>query len=201
MNIPFKREIVYPVSNSHIGNNSNGQNKIKPNLNYKPASGYNNNIMQTLPNNFIDNNKLYYHTNNPINGNNWVCNNNINGNGNNKMSLNPNPWAKYNLNDSYIQQTPQNSQTFAYNRNSSFIDGSIRRQWGGYQTVNISDNNLEQVQTREGIIPNERTQEETDAVSELLDEMDENAYSDTSRYEDNYENEYEDRPRYDRDRV
>jgi hypothetical protein len=177
--IPFKSQKDYTTTNQYIGNAGAGYNVNKPTIpiiNYNNDTKftvgiYNNNTMDTLPNNYTDYSNLKYHTNNPINGNNWVCNNNLNSNGSNGRSLNPNPWVKYNLKDSYIPNTPQNSQTFAYNRNSSFLDGGIKRQWGGFYSVNISDNNLEQIETREGITPNEQTQEEDDAVNELLKEM------------------------------
>ena len=177
--IPFKSQKYYTTSNDIIGNAGAGFNVNKPtipiinyNNNTKFTAGiYNNNTMDTLPNNLTDYSNLKYHTNNPINGNNWVCNQNLNSNGYNKRSLNPNPWVKYNLKDSYIPNTPENSQTFAYNRNSSFLDGGIKRQWSNYQSINISDNNNEEIQAREGIVPNEQTQDEEDAVNQLLDEM------------------------------
>lgn len=177
--IPFKSQKDYTTTNQYIGNAGAGYNVNKPTIpiiNYNNDTKftvgiYNNNTMDTLPNNLTDYSNLKYHTNNPINGNNWVCNQNLNSNGSNGRSLIPNPWVKYNLKDSYIPNTPQNSQTFAYNRNSSFLDGGIKRQWGGFHSVNISDNNLEQIETRKGITPNEQTQEEDDAVNELLKEM------------------------------
>lgn len=179
MNIPFKSQNYYTTTNDVIGNAGAGYNVNKPTIpiiNYNNDTKftvgiYNNNTMDTLPNNYTDYSNLKYHTNNPINGNNWVCNRNLNSTGSNGRSLNPNPWVEYNLKDSYIPNTPQNSQTFAYNRNSSFLDGGIKRQWGGFYSVNISDNNLEQIETREGITPNEQTPEEDDAVNELLREM------------------------------
>ena len=177
--IPFKSQKDYTTTNNNIGNAGAGFNVNKPTIpiiNYNNSTKftvgiYNNNTMDTLPNNFTDYSNLKYHTNNPINGNNWVCNQNLNSNGSNGRALNPNPWVKYNLKDSYIPNTPENSQTFAYNRNSSFLDGGTKRQWSNYQSVNISDNNLEEIQAREGIVPNEQTQDEEDAVNQLLDEM------------------------------
>jgi hypothetical protein len=181
MNIPFKPEKQYSATNRSIGNAGAGYNVNKPTIptiNYNPINNfilgaYNNNTLETLPNQFTDF-KLKYHTNNPINGNDWICNKRLNGNGSNRKQLTPNQWSKYNLNDSYIPNTQSNSQTFPYNPNSSFIDGGIKRQWGGSYSVNISDNNLEQIQTRNGIVPNERTTEEKNAVNELLNEMNNN---------------------------
>lgn len=179
LNIQFKRQSEYPVSNSNIGNAGAGYNINKPTipiLKYNSSTDfklgeYNNNSEATLPNQYTNYSSLRYHTNNAIDGKSWVGNPGLNGNGSNKRSCKPNPWGKYNLNDSYIPNTPQNTQTFAYNKLASSPDGCIIRQWGGYQTVNISDNNLEQTETREGIKPNVRTAEEQEAINELLNEM------------------------------
>jgi hypothetical protein len=179
LNIQFKSQSEYPVSNSKIGNAGAGYNINKPTIpiiNYNSSTDfklgvYNNNTNPSLPNQYTDYSNLRYHTNNPINGNSWVCNNNLNSNGYNKRSYAPNPWVKFNLNDSFIPNTQQNSQTFAYNRNASSPDGCIKRQWNGYETANISDNNLEQIETREGIQPSVRTKEEQEAINDFLSEM------------------------------
>jgi hypothetical protein len=171
MNIPFKSEPEYTSTNNKIGNSGAGFNVNKPNLTHK-AGGYDNNETPNLTNMFINNTNLYYHTNNPINGKSFVNNNNLNSNGYSKRSYNPNHWTNFNLNDSYIQNTPQNSQTFAYNRNGSVLDGGVRHQWSPYQTVNISDNNLEEIQTQKGITPNEIIITDNQvAIDELLEEM------------------------------
>lgn len=171
MNIPFKNEPEYTTINNKIGNSGVGKNNTNPNLSHM-AQGYSNNETPNLTNMFIDNTNLYYHTNNPIDGKSFVNNNNLNSNGYNKRSYNPNPWTNFNLNDSYIQNTPSNSQTFAYNRNGSVLDGGVRHQWSPYQTVNISDNNLEEIQNQKGITPNEIIVTDNQvAIDELLEEM------------------------------
>jgi hypothetical protein len=171
MNIPFKSEPDYTTTNNKIGNAGAGFNVNKPNLTHK-AQGYNNNETPNLPNMFIDNTNLYYHSNNPIDGKSYVNNKYLSSNGYSKRSYNPNSWSTFNLNDSYIQNTPQNSQTFAYNRNNSCLDGGVRHQWSPYQTVNISDNNLEEIQNQKGITPNEIiVTDDQVAIDELLEEM------------------------------
>ncbi len=66
--------------------------------------------------------------------------------------------------------TPTTSQTFAYNPNQAFLDGGTRRQWGGYESVNISDNNLEEIETREHLKPADQLIRQR-AVDDLLGEM------------------------------
>jgi hypothetical protein len=171
MNIPFKSEPDYTTTNNKIGNSGAGFNVNKPNLTHK-VQEYNNNETPNLTNMFIDNTNLYYHSNNPIDGKEFVNNKFLSSTGYSKRSYNPNPWSTYNLNDSYIQNTPQNSQTFPYNRNGSSIDGGVRHQWAPYQTVNISDNNLEEIQKQKGITPTEIIVTDNQvAVDELLEEM------------------------------
>ena len=171
MNIPFKNEPEYTTINNKIGNAGAGFNVNKPNLSHM-AQGYNNNETPNLTNMFIDNTNLYYHSNNPIDGKSFVNNKYLSSNGYSKRSYNPNPWTNFNLNDSYIQNTPSNSQTFAYNRNGSVLDGGVRHQWSPYQTVNISDNNLEEIQNQKGITPNEIIVTDNQvAIDELLEEM------------------------------
>ena len=171
MNIPFKNEPEYTTINNKIGNSGVGKNNTNPNLSHK-AEGYSNNETPNLTNMFIDNTNLYYHSNNPIDGKSFVNNKYLSSNGYSKRSYNPNPWTNFNLNDSYIQNTPSNSQTFAYNRNGSVLDGGVRHQWSPYQTVNISDNNLEEIQNQKGITPNEIIVTDNQvAIDELLEEM------------------------------
>jgi hypothetical protein len=194
MNIIFNSEPEYTSTNTIVGNAGAGYNINKPTIpeikfntstNFKVGE-YNNNTMPNLPNNFTNNYNLFYNTNNPINGKSWVCNQNLNSNGSMKRSYNPNPWVKYNLEDSFIPNTTPNSQTFAYNRKSSFIDGSTKRQWGGFNNVNISDNNLEEIQTRQAIQPNEQTEEQIkekeNALNILLEEMNSGVENTPSNY-------------------
>ena len=175
LNIQFKRQSEYSVCNSNIGNAGAGYNINKPTiptLKYNSSTDfrvgeYNNKSEATLPNQYTNYSSLRYHSNNAIDGKSWVGNPGLNGNGSNKRSCKPNPWGKYNLKDSYIPNTPQNTQTFAYNKLASSPDGCIIRHWGGYRTVNISDNNLEQIEAREGIQPNVRTAEKQQEINEI----------------------------------
>jgi hypothetical protein len=171
MNIPFKNEPDYISTNNKIGNAGAGFNINKPNLTHK-AQNYNNNETPNLTNMFIDNTNLYYHSNNPIDGKSYVNNKYLSSNGYSKRSFNPNSWSNFNLNDSYIQNTPSNSQTFAYNRNASTLDGGVKHQWSTYQTVNEAYNDLEQVVHKGEITPNDIViTDDQIAVDELLEEM------------------------------
>jgi hypothetical protein len=95
-------------------------------------------------------------------------------------------WVPYNLKDSQINYTTQNSQTFPYNTNSQFIDGSTRRVWDSFifNNINNSTSSLEQVNNNQEITPQDRPQditqgeeinyndEEQIAIRQLVDEMD-----------------------------
>ena len=137
MNIPFKQTPSYISTNTISGNSGNGSKINKPTIpkiDYKPTTDfkigrYNNNIQPTqIGTLFSNSDKLYYHSNNSINGNNWINNTGLNGRGSNRGSFyKPNSWTPYDLKDSYIQYTEPNSQTAPYNYNSLFIDGSTTR--------------------------------------------------------------------------
>lgn len=171
MNIPFKSEPEYMTANNNIGNSSVGLNLSKPNLSHT-AIGYNNNYTTNLTNLFTDNNNLYYNTNNSINDKSFVNNKYLSSTGYNKRSNVPNSWSNYNLKDSYISNTPVNTQTFAYNRNASFLDGGVKHQWSTYQTVNQAYNDLEQVGNTADITPNDIVISDNQiAVDELIAEM------------------------------
>jgi hypothetical protein len=95
-------------------------------------------------------------------------------------------WVPYNLQDSQINYTSKNSQTFPYNTNSQFIDGSTRRVWDSFMfnNINSSTSSLEQV-INQDITPRDRPQddnmnednnymenEQQIAIQQLVDEMD-----------------------------
>jgi hypothetical protein len=194
MNIPISREQVYISTNIKSGNAGNGSNFNKPTIpkiDFNPTTEfiigrYNNNIEPTqIGTLFTDNSNNKYNTNNPINGNNWINNKGLNATGSNKGSFyKPNVWSPYNLNDSQINGTNQNSQTFPYNANSQHIDGSIRHVWDSFMfnNINNSTNSLEQVTNQDNIYPQERqlqqngvsqeyTDEEQLMINQLVDEM------------------------------
>lgn len=171
MNIPFKQTPSYISSNTITGNSGNGSKINKPTIpkiDYKPTTDfkigqYNNNIQPTQLSTlfFGDDNKLYYHTNNPIDGNNWINNSGLSGRGSNRGSFKPNNWTPYDLKDSYIPYTEITSQTSPYNTNSLFIDGSTRRFWNQYESNNVNNSsNLEQITPINEIIPQETPLEE-----------------------------------------
>ena len=195
MNIPFKKTDTYRTTNTHSGFSGNGSLFNKPTIpkiDYNPTTSfevgrYNNNIKPTqLGTLFTNNNNNNYNTNNPINGNDWLNNKMLSSNGSNRGAhYKPNMWAPYNLKDSQIEYTSQNSQTFPYNTNSQFIDGSTRRVWNSFifDNINNSTSSLEQV-TQDEIKPRDRPQditqyedvnyndEEQIAIRQLIDEMD-----------------------------
>lgn len=194
MNIPFKQTPSYISTNTITGNSGNGSKINKPTIpkiDYKPTTDfkigrYNNNIQPTqIGTLFSNSDKLYYHSNNPINGNNWINNTGLNGRGSNRGSFyKPNNWTPYDLKDSYIQYTEPNSQTAAYNYNSLFIDGSTTRAWTSYQSNNVNNSigGLEQITPIDQIIPQEIPFEEkpienapfdeSEYIKQLKDEMD-----------------------------
>jgi hypothetical protein len=186
MNIPFIQKPSYVSNNVHIGNSGAGYNINKPTIpkiDFNPPTDfiigrYNNNIQPTeLSTLYCNSDKLYYHSNNPINGNNWINNRGLNGNGGNRGSFyKPNNWSPYDLNDSKIPSTYPNSQTFAYNNNSEFIDGSVTRSWPSYKfdNANSSTGGLEQIPPRNEIeLQQKMTDEEYYAeLGKLKDEMD-----------------------------
>lgn len=158
MNIQFVQKPSYFSTNVHLGNAGAGDDvKSKPTfpkIDYSPSrefviGGYNNNIQPNVIGTLYSNtDQLYYHSNNPINGNNWLNNTGLHSNGSNRGSFyKPNNWTPYDLKDSYIPNTYQNSQTFPYNSNSEFIDGSVTRCWPSYKfdNANSSSGGLEQI--------------------------------------------------------
>jgi len=199
MNIPFKKEDIYKTINTYSGFSGNGSLFNKPTIpkiDYDPTTSfevgrYNNNIQPTqLGTLFTDNSNSNYNTNNPINGNDWLNNKMLSSNGSNRGAhYKPNMWVPYNLKDSQINYTTQNSQTFPYNTNSQFIDGSTRRVWDSFifNNINSSTSSLEQV-INQDITPQDRPQdrpqdepqyedgnyneEEQIAIQQLVDEMD-----------------------------
>ena len=81
--IPFINQPNYQSTNTSIGNSGAGSKINKPTIpriDYNPTTEfvvgrYNNNIQPTLLSTLFNNTKpLYYHTNNPISGNDWVNN-------------------------------------------------------------------------------------------------------------------------------
>ena len=151
-----------------IGNSDNGGHANKPTIpaikrglssNFIVGEYNNNNKTVDNPSLFITNDNLNYNKNNPINGNNWVCNT---GTRSLKFSngLKPNNFS-YSLNDSYIPDTEENSQTFPYNANSQFIQGSTTRHWTNYvyENINNSINNIEQIVPLDKIVPQELPQQ------------------------------------------
>jgi hypothetical protein len=184
MNIPFKQTPSYFSTNVNLGNSGNGSKINKPTIpkiDYNPPTKfiigrYNNNIQPTqICTLFSNSDKLYYHTNNPINGNNWINNSGLSGRGSNRGSCyKPNNWTPYDLKDSYIYNTEPNSQTAPYNPNSLFIDGSTTRAWPLYQSNNVNNSigGLEQIIPSNEIIPEERSIDEQEYIKNLKDEMD-----------------------------
>lgn len=187
MNIQFVHKPSYLSTNVHLGNAGAGDDvKSKPTfpkIDYTPSKqfiigAYNNNIQPNqLGTLYSNSDQLYYHSNNPINGNNWLNNTGLNGNGGNRRSsYKPNKWTPYDLNDSKIPDTYPNSQTFAYNNNSEFIDGSVTRSWPSYKfdNANSSSGGLEQIPPRNEIeVQQKMTDEEYYAeLGKLKDEMD-----------------------------
>jgi len=200
MNIPIEQEDNYTTINTISGFSGNGSIFNKPTIpkiDYNPTTffevgRYNNNIQPTqFGTLFTDNSNSNYNTNNPINGNDWVNNKMLSSNGNNRGAhYKPNMWVPYNLKDSQISYTTQNSQTFPYNTNSQFIDGSTRRVWDSFMfnNINSSTSSLEQV-INQDITPQDRPQdgpqyddmnednnymekEQQIAIQQLVDEMD-----------------------------
>jgi len=187
MNIQFVHKPSYVSTNVHLGNAGAGDDvKSKPTfpkIDYSPSrqfilGEYNNNIQPTeLSTLFSNSDKLYYHSNNPINGRDFVNNTRLDGNGGNRGSFyKPNNWSPYDLNDSKIPGTNPNSQTFAYNNNSEFIQGSVARAWPSYKfdNANSSIGGLEQIPVRNEIeVEQKMTDEEYYAeLKRLKDEMD-----------------------------
>jgi hypothetical protein len=200
MNIPIKQEDNYTTINTISGFSGNGSLFNKPTIpkiDYNPTTffevgRYNNNIQPTqLGTLFTDNSNSNYNTNNPINGNDWLNNKMLSSNGGNRGNhFKPNMWVPYNLKDSQINYTSENSQTFPYNTNSQFIDGSTRRVWDSFMfnNINSSTSSLEQV-INQDISPRDRPQDEPQyddmnednnymekeqqiAIQQLVDEMD-----------------------------
>lgn len=199
MNIPFKKTDTYRTTNTDSGFSGNGSLFNKPTIpkiDYNPTTSfevgrYNNNIQPTqLGTLFTDNTNSNYNTNNPINGNDWLNNKMLSSNGSGGNHFKPNMWVPYNLKDSQINYTPKNSQTFPYNTNSQFIDGSTRRVWDSFifNNINNSTSSLEQV-INQDITPQDRPQDEPQyddmnednnymekeqqiAIQQLVDEMD-----------------------------
>jgi hypothetical protein len=200
MNIPIKQEDNYTTINTISGFSGNGSLFNKPTIpkiDYNPTTffevgRYNNNIQPTqLGTLFTDNSNSNYNTNNPINGNDWLNNKMLSSNGGNRGNrYKPNMWVPYNLKDSQINYTSENSQTFPYNTNSQFIDGSTRRVWDSFMfnNINSSTSSLEQV-INQDISPRDRPQDEPQyddmnednnymekeqqiAIQQLVDEMD-----------------------------
>jgi hypothetical protein len=184
MNIPFQQTPSYISTNTISGNSGNGSKINKPTIpkiDFNPTNKfeigrYNNNIQPTqICTLFSNSDKLYYHSNNPINGNNWINNTGLNGRGSNRGSFyKPNNWTPYDLKDSYIYNTEQNTQTAPYNSNSLFIDGSTTRSWASYQSNNVNNSigGLEQITPSDEIIPQERSIDEQEYIKKLKDEMD-----------------------------
>jgi len=200
MNIPIKQEDNYTTINTISGFSGNGSIFNKPTIpkiDYNPTTffevgRYNNNIQPTqFGTLFTDNSNSNYNTNNPINGNDWLNNKMLSSNGGNRGNhYKPNMWVPYNLKDSQINYTTQNSQTFPYNTNSQFVDGSTRRVWDSFifNNINNSTSSLEQV-INQDITPRDRPQDEPQyddmnednnymeneqriAIQQLVDEMD-----------------------------
>ena len=200
MNIPIEQEDNYTTINTISGFSGNGSIFNKPTIpkiDYNPTTffevgRYNNNIQPTqFGTLFTDNSNSNYNTNNPINGNDWLNNKMLSSNGDNRGAhYKPNMWVPYNLKDSQISYTTQNSQTFPYNTNSQFIDGSTRRVWDSFMfnNINSSTSSLEQV-INQDISPRDRPQDEPQyddmnednnymekeqqiAIQQLVDEMD-----------------------------
>jgi len=200
MNIPIKQEDNYTTINTISGFSGNGSIFNKPTIpkiDYNPTTffevgRYNNNIQPTqFGTLFTDNSNSNYNTNNPINGNDWLNNKMLSSNGDNRGAhYKPNMWVPYNLKDSQINYTSENSQTFPYNTNSQFIDGSTRRVWDSFMfnNINSSTSSLEQV-INQDISPRDRPQDEPQyddmnednnymekeqqiAIQQLVDEMD-----------------------------
>ena len=200
MNIPIEQEDNYTTINTISGFSGNGSIFNKPTIpkiDYNPTTffevgRYNNNIQPTqFGTLFTDNSNSNYNTNNPINGNDWLNNKMLSSNGDNRGAhYKPNMWVPYNLKDSQINYTSENSQTFPYNTNSQFIDGSTRRVWDSFMfnNINSSTSSLEQV-INQDISPRDRPQDEPQyddmnednnymekeqqiAIQQLVDEMD-----------------------------
>jgi len=186
MNIPFKQTSSYVSTNIYSGNSGNGSKINKPTIpiiDFNPTNKfeigrYNNNIQPTqMSTLFSNSDKLYYHTNNPINGNNWINNSGLSGRGSNRGSFyKPNNWTPYDLKDSYIYDTEPNSQNTPYNPNSLFIDGSTTRAWSSYQSNNVNNSigGLEQITPIDEIIPQERPIERP--IDEQEEQFDEKEY-------------------------
>ena len=185
MDIPLINHPNYQSTNTDIGNSGNGSKINKPTIpriDFNPTTEfvmgrYNNNIQPTQLSTLFNNTEhQYYHTNNPISGNDWVNNRGLNNNGSNRGShYRPNQWTPYVLNDSLIPHTNPTSQTFAYNENSLNIQGSTTRAWTSYMSTNVNNSSgLEQITPQNEIIPQERTEEDIyrEAVKILKEEMD-----------------------------
>jgi hypothetical protein len=186
MNIPFNAEPMYNGTNTRQGNSGIGSNINKPTIpriDYSPnnewvTGDYNNNeqptALSTLYSN--DSNVTYYQSNNPIDGVSWINNKGLSGHGGNRGNhYGPNQWSPYTL----IQNTdtPEVTQTFPYNDNSQFIQGSTRRAWNDYESMNINSvqGGLEQIPPMKETVPMERTPEEIEedeAIKKLMYEMD-----------------------------
>jgi hypothetical protein len=183
MNIPFKQETIYKVTNTHSGNSGNGSRINKPTIlviDYSPSyefiiGEYNNNIQPTyLPTVYLDTDQLQYNTNNSIDGVSFVNNKSgNNGSGGNLGShYKPNQWSPYTLQP--IPGVEKPSQTFPYDTNSTFIQGSTRRAWASFESANVNNSQgLEQITPTDKIVPMERTEPEQyrDAVKKLIEEM------------------------------
>ncbi len=174
MNIPFRQQPFVNATCTRVGNAGSGTNKTTIKSVKVPwiDPRYINSNYTLLPNNYTDSSNCYNNTNNPIVGQPWVASPGLAGNGRqqNFRFLTPNQWSPYRLKDSQIPMTPATSQTFAYNQNQAFLDGGTRRQWGGYESVNISDNNLEEIETREHLKPADQSIRQK-AVADLINEM------------------------------
>ncbi len=171
--------------NTSVGNSGNGSKINKPTIpriDYNPTTEfvvgrYDNNIQPTILSTLFNNTEpLYYRTNNPISGNDWVNNRGLNSTGSIRGSqYSPNQWTPYVLNGSHIPHTNPISQTFAYDENSINIQGSKTRAWTPYMSTNVNNSSgLEQITSQNEIIPQERTEEDMyrDELENLKDEMD-----------------------------
>jgi hypothetical protein len=186
MNIPFNKEQFYTSTNTQLGNVGDGSTISSAPTKFVTGR-YNNNIeSRPLTGLFTDNTNLSNNTNNPVDGVSWVNNKNLSAIGSNNGSFyKPNVWTPYNLNDSMINGTNQNNQTFPYDANSQQIGGLIQN-WDSFifSNINNSSNILEQVVSQE-ITPQDRPevnnmmqseedtykQREQIAINQLVDEM------------------------------
>lgn len=160
MNIPFNKEQLYTSTNTKLGNSNNGAYNAKPTFPTSKSVGYNNIESTQLTGLFTDNSYLNANTNNPVNGGPWVNDKSLSSIGSNNGSFyKPNVWSPYNLNDSMINGTNQNDQTFPYNANSQQIGGLIQN-WDSFIFTNTNNslNNLDQVTSQE-LTPQDRPQD------------------------------------------